>query len=414
MTHRERIKNAINKKTVDKIPIDLGGTNLTSIDMIAYNKLRRYLGINNNLPMMYDFPQQIAIIEDKIIDIFNSDVINPANPFLKEPIKWVEFTIPYDETKCLIPEYLESMVDISEDKEKTVLIKAKDGVTLGIMPKTAVHFRQTFWPYGGLKELPDNFVAKDINKTIWSIPYPPYNFDFGLKENAELISKRIKNLYETTDYAILFMAGGSVFLIPSTLMKFEDFLCNIYKNKKNVKKLLSHIVEKNIILIDKIIELVGPYVEALIFYDDLGYQKKAFIPKDVYKEIFKPAHKKMWDYIHERSSCKIFLHACGSIYELIPELIDAGIDILNPVQTGAFDMDPEKLKKEFGKYITFWGGGCEPDTLAFKSKKDIREEVKKRLEIFGKNSGFVFAPILNITAEVPPENIFTMFETANN
>ncbi|MBM3707838.1 MAG: hypothetical protein FJW69_05790 [Actinobacteria bacterium] len=414
MTHRERIRNAINHKALDRIPIDFGGTNLTSISMIAYSKLKKLLGINKKLPMMYDFLQQIAVVEEEIINRFKVDVINPAKPFLQSSIKWQEFTIPYDGTKCLIPEYIQDMVNIRMDNNQTILISDKDGTVLGIMPKTSVHFRQTYWPYGNIKELPDNFNANDINKTIWAVPFPPHNYDITNEENLKLIFEKIKNLHQTTDYAILYMIGGSVFLLPSSLRKFDDFLCDIYKNKKNVKKLLNYIVEKNLILIEKIINTIGGYIEALIFYDDLGYQKKSFIPKDIYKEIFKPAHKTMWDYIHENSNCKIFLHADGSIYELLPELIDAGIDILNPVQTSASDMEPEKLKKEFGKYITFWGGGCEPETLAFKSRKDIKEEVKKRIEVLGKDGGFIFAPILNITAEVPPENIVMMFETASN
>jgi uroporphyrinogen decarboxylase len=165
--------------------------------------------------------------------------------------------------------------------------------------------------------------------------------------------------------------------------------------------------------IDKVIDKIGDYVEVLVFGDDLGHQGGPLISPEVYRELFKPAHKKMWEHVHSRSSCKVFIHSCGSLYELIPDMIDAGLDILNPVQTNAANMEPERLKREFGKDLIFWGGGCEPRTLALKGPEDVRKEVKQRIDIFGKDGGFVFASLHNITAEVPAENIIAMFEAAN-
>jgi uroporphyrinogen decarboxylase len=150
--------------------------------------------------------------------------------------------------------------------------------------------------------------------------------------------------------------------------------------------------------------------------DNWEFFTKVFVHSikfNIFKEIFKPRYKKMWDFVHERSDCKVFLHSCGSVYELLPHLIDAGLDVLNPVQTTTANMEPEKLKREFGKYITFWGGGCNTrDVLPVKTAEEVKEDVKRRIDVFASGGGFVFNQIHNILADVPPENIIAMFEAA--
>jgi len=157
-------------------------------------------------------------------------------------------------------------------------------------------------------------------------------------------------------------------------------------------------------LLDRVLKGVGEYVNILQFGDDLGSQDRPFMSPVVFKEIFKPRYKKMWDFVRDNSNCKIFLHSCGSIYELIPDLIDAGLEILNPVQTTAANMEAGRLKKEFGKDIIFWGGGCDTQyILSTATAKEVREDIKRRIDIFAKNGGFVFNQTHNILANVPPE-----------
>ena len=174
-------------------------------------------------------------------------------------------------------------------------------------------------------------------------------------------------------------------------------------------------MEKYLILLDRVIKGVGKYVDILVFGgDDLGANQAGFMSPDIFKELFKSKYKEMWDFVHDNSDCKVFLHSCGSIYEYIPHLIDAGVDILNPVQTTATNMKPEKLKREFGKYVTFWGGGCNTkEVLAFGSPKEVKEDVEKRIDIFGNEGGYVFNQIHNVLADVPPENVISMLEAAN-
>jgi uroporphyrinogen decarboxylase len=161
-------------------------------------------------------------------------------------------------------------------------------------------------------------------------------------------------------------------------------------------------------------QAVGDYCFAWgIASDDSGTQRGEFINPDLWAEMIKPHYRRLCDWVHKNTQWKTFLHSCGSVYHLIPHFIDAGIDILNPVQTSAANMDPARLKAEFGKRLVFWGGGC--DTQAVLSRatpEEVREHVKERLGIFAPGGGFVFNQVHNIQANVPTENVIAMLEAA--
>jgi uroporphyrinogen decarboxylase len=142
-------------------------------------------------------------------------------------------------------------------------------------------------------------------------------------------------------------------------------------------------------------------------------QDRTLTSRSMYQKYIFPGHQKLFQYVHQNSDCHVFLHSCGSIYPLIPDLIAAGVDILNPVQTSAKNMDPKKLKDEFGNQITFWGGGCDTQhVLPFTAPDEIAQHVREQIEIFASGGGYVFNPIHNIQADIPPENIVAMFDTA--
>jgi len=220
-------------------------------------------------------------------------------------------------------------------------------------------------------------------------------------------------LYEKTDYSICLRIGGNQVESGFSIRGMENYLCDIYLDKKGVNRMLDILMEDYMGKIKKIIEGVGKYIDILMFADDMGGQDGPLISPEIYREMFKPRHKLMWNYVHDRSDCKVFFHCCGSIMELIPDLIEAGIDILNPVQTTAKNMEPERLKKEFGKDIIFQGGCCNTsEVLARGSVREVEEDVKKRISILGKGGGLIFNQIHNILADVPPQNIIKMFESA--
>ena len=383
MTSRERIKMAIEHKEPDRVPIDFGAMRSTGIATITYNKLRKKLGVNRGLARMYDFVQQLAYPEKEIRDLFHVDAIDAGQAFLKSEDDWREWTLN-DGSKCLIPKYL----NIEIDENSTVLLKNRDGLVLGKKPKSSLYVDQTFWIYGDLDAIPEKIDEKDVVKHMWAIPTPPWHLDIFDDNDYKLFIDTIKQLYETTDCAVMLAVGCNLFETGTFLRGMENFLCDIYVDKKGVKRLLDVLVGRNLRLLERVVEGVGEWVDILQFGDDLGSQTGPFMSPEVFREIFKPRYKKMWNYVHQNSSCKVFLHSCGSIYELIPDLIDAGVDILNPVQTQTANMEPERLKKEFGKYVTFWGGGCDTQQiLATASPEKVKEDVKRRIEIFARDGG---------------------------
>jgi len=408
MTSRERVKLAINHRQPDRVPIDFGAMRSTGIATLAYNKLRSKLGIVKGLARMYDIQQQLAYPEKEIREMFHVDVIDAGQAFLKENNNWREWKLD-DVSKCIIPKYL----NIEIDKEGMVLLKDNNNIVLGRKPKTSLYIDQAYWVYGNLHKIPNTFNDEDLVKHMWAIPSPPWYLDIFDDEQYRLFIKNIEELHNRTDYAIMLSVGCNLFEMGSFLRRMDNFLCDIYLDKKGTKNLMDRLIEGYMRFLDRVINGVGKYVDVLQFGDDLGGQSGPFMSPDVFKDIFIPRYKKMWDFVHNRSNCKVFLHSCGSIYELLPHLIDAGLDVLNPVQTNATNMEPGKLKKEFGEYITFWGGGCNTsEILPMKTPEEVKEDVKRRIDIFADGGGFVFSQIHNILADITTENIIAMFEAA--
>jgi len=170
-------------------------------------------------------------------------------------------------------------------------------------------------------------------------------------------------------------------------------------------------MERHMKTLENVCEAVGESVDIIRFGDDLGMNNGPFMPVETYDEFFKPRHKQMCDYVKSHSSMTTMLHCCGGIYELIPGLIEAGFEILNPVQINAVNMEPERLKSEFGKDLVFWGGGVDTKSILNNATpKQVKEHVRRNLDVFSKGGGFVFNTVHNIMPDVPPQNIMAMVE----
>jgi uroporphyrinogen decarboxylase len=186
---------------------------------------------------------------------------------------------------------------------------------------------------------------------------------------------------------------------------------DLYMDPENVHKLLDKLLEMHMDFLEKICESVGDLVEVVKFGDDLGTNTGPFMPLEIYNEFFKPRHKMMCDYVKANTSAHTMLHCCGGIYELIPGLIEAGFEILNPVQINAFNMEPERLKKDFGRDVTFWGGGANTQSILNRATpQQVKDHIRKNIEVFARDGGFVFNTVHNILPDVPPANIIAMFE----
>jgi uroporphyrinogen-III decarboxylase len=232
-----------------------------------------------------------------------------------------------------------------------------------------------------------------------------------------------QSLYRNTDYAILGWGFGVCFLGLSLITDRasnvtqglpNEWMMMLMSEKETCHEIMDRSVEATISCLKLVNQAVGNCCFAWgIADDDSGTQRGEFIRPDLWAEMLKPHYRKLCDWIHAHTPWKVFLHSCGSIYHLLPHFIEAGIDIINPVQTSAANMDPRRLKAEFGDRLVFWGGGCDTQhVLGSATPEEVREHVRERIGIFSPGGGYVFNQVHNIQANVPPENVLAMFDAA--
>jgi uncharacterized protein YeeX (DUF496 family) len=239
--------------------------------------------------------------------------------------------------------------------------------------------------------------------------------------------KEADYLYRNTDLSIVANIGGTalgdIAIVPGPSLKhpkgirdFEEWYISLIKRKEYIHDVYHMQIEVALKNIESLKQAVSNKIDVFLVTDaDFGTQRGQFISNELYNELYKPFHKKINDWIHRNTTWKTFIHSCGAVSKLIPEFIDAGFDILNPVQLSAEGMDAKLLKEKYGADIVFWGGGVDTQkTLPFGTKEEVAQQVKERIEIFSKGGGFVFNAIHNIQAKTPVENIASMIEAVKN
>jgi len=407
MNSRERILAAINHKQPDRIPVDLGATPSSGISAVAYHNLIKYLGLNHLKNHVYDVIQEVTQPEMELLDLFKVDVLDIGRFFDSSGNYWhkLELMKGYP---GLYPRWFSP----EKQPDGSWLAAGDSGEFIGKMPVGATFFDQLIFPY--VNGYPDNFnnISRDMSRVIWGgFGFPPYD-RINEKDFWKLLRETIIEERSKTDKALLIGVGCNLFEWGTFLRRIDNFLMDLYLEPVNVHRLLDKLLEMHLDFLSKICEAVGDIVEIVKFGDDLGTNTGPFMPNEIYNEFFRPGHKVMCDYVKANSSAHTMLHCCGGIYELIPELIEAGFEILNPVQINAVNMEPERLKKEFGSEITFWGGGCNTQSILNRATPEqVKDHVRHNLEIFSAGGGYVFNSIHNIMPDVPPENIMAMFDT---
>ncbi len=223
-------------------------------------------------------------------------------------------------------------------------------------------------------------LSDAMNTVLWqALAHSPWDH-VSEEDFWERLRKNCLDLKEKTDKALMIVAGCNLFEWGTFLRRIDNFLMDLYTQPAEVEKLLDALMEKHLASLDKICNAVGDVVDIIRFGDDLGMDSGPFMDPDIYRALFKPRHKALCDYVKSNSGMYTFLHSCGSIYSILPDLIEAGYDILNPVQTNTRDMEPERLKKEFGKDITFWGGGIDTRSILNNaSREKVKDHVRKGL-----------------------------------
>jgi uroporphyrinogen decarboxylase len=401
MNSRERVLAALDHREPARVPVDLSGHRSSGIAALAYPKLRRALGLPAAPVRVYDVVQQLAVVDEDVLDRFEVDAVEMGRGFALQETDWRPWTLP-NGVKCLVPAWTPI-----ERQEHRWVIRAPNGKILAHMPDGALYFEQTYFPLAQADG--PRTVREALDQTMWtSIASPPGPVDSqALREGARQLRAR-------TDRAIIGLFGGNLFEIGQFCYRNDLFMMMLAAEPDKAHAFLDELMEIHLEKLERFLTTVGPYIDIILFGDDLGMQTGPMISPRMYREFFKPRHQLLWNRAKELAPVKVMLHCCGGVRELLPDLIEAGLDAINPVQISCRGMDAGELKAEFGRDITFWGGGCDTrDVLMNATPAQVAEHVKRQVDILRPGGGFVFQQVHNILANVPPENIIAMLDAVN-
>lgn len=414
VTSRERVALVLNHQEADRVPVDLGGSAVTGMHVSVVYGLRQKLNLDPpGTPVKVVEPyQMLGEIKPDLLDALGIDVVPltaPTTMFGFRNEGWKPW-ITMDGTPVWVPEDFNTELSpdgallIYPEGDKTVPPSAK-------MPAGG-------WYFDSINRQPP------IDENNLNIDDNLEEFGPISSEVLEHFRRETDRLYVETDKAILANFGGTGFgdiaLVPAPWLKHpkgirdvEEWYVSTVARRDYVFSVFERQCEIALANLQAIHGVVGNRVAAvLVTGTDFGTQRGPFLSNQTYQKLYQPFHKHINDWIHTHTAWKSFIHSCGSVRNLLPDFIQAGFDILNPVQSSAAGMDPQELKSEYGDALTFWGGGVDTQkTLPFGSVEDVKDEVQERLQIFGPGGGFVFNTIHNVQPLSPVENVLAVYET---
>ena len=375
MTSRERLLTSLNFREPDRIPIDLASTQVTGISIKAYQKLCEFLGVQTNDINICDAIQQICIPDDSILHKFGID------------------------TRGLFP--LTSHNDFGDEDDGEYLSHVDEwGLSYRFKKSESLWYDLYQSPLSGIE------LSKQIVEN--------YNWPRGDRADRFEGLKATAKKYRESGYAVVLKSICAGLLeMAIRLRGMQDCLMDLLINKKNAGYLLDKILQVKLEYWKAVLNELGNLVDVIAEGDDFGTQTSQLVSFEIYKEMIRPRQKELISLMKKLApNAKLFFHSCGNIRKFIPDFIEMGIDIINPVHITAAGMEPEQLKKDFGKELVFWGGGIDTQgTLPNGTPDHVREEVKRNINALAPGGGFVFNTIHNIQADVPLENIVAMYET---
>ena len=384
MKPRERVLTALEHSEPDRIPFDLGATVNTGIHYVAYGNLVNYLekphlARDRRKYSYMDFACGIIEIDEEVVRELGIDARGTVEP---DPPKWDEIAEE------------ENGYQVFTDEMGARWFKPEDGF----------YFDQK----SGSFPLANVDTVECLKDQDWP--------DFSSPERTEGLREKIRSLGD--DYAICIGDPiGGILASGFRLRGYKNFYLDLARNRKFSEALMDSLLKLKLDYWGNVLDEVKDLIDVVVYEDDLGQQDRTIISPKLYRDLVKPRHRELFSFIRSRTNDPTYiqLHSDGSIVDIIPDLIEIGVDIINPVQVGADDMDSKFLKKRFGDDIVFWGGGIDTQkVLSFKTPDEVKEEVKKRIDDFAPSGGFVFSSIDNIQPEVPPENIMAMWKTLKN
>ncbi|MCC6859574.1 MAG: methyltransferase [Bryobacterales bacterium] len=409
MTAKERVLNALNHREPDGVPVDLGGTAVTGIHVTCVAALRDYYGLEKRPVKIHEPYQMLGWVEEDLKAALGLDVegVIGRNTMFGFPVEnWKPWR--FDGLDVLVP----GNFNVTVDEKGDTLIYPEGDLTAppsGRMPSGGYFF--------------DTIIRQEpIDEENLNVEDNLEEFKAIQDEDLEHFRRSARRA-AATGRAVIANFGGTAFgdiaLVPGPFLKYPkgirdvaEWYMSTSSRREYVHKIFERQCETALANLEKIRGVVGGLVDAVFLCGtDFGTQTSTFCSVPTLRELYFPYYKRVNDWVHRNTNWKTFKHSCGSVERFIPSFIEAGFDILNPVQCSAAGMSPEHLKSTYGERIVFWGGGVDTQkTLPFGTPEQVREEVLGRLEIFSRGGGYVFNPIHNVQARTPVENIAAMFD----
>ncbi|MHB0955339.1 MAG: uroporphyrinogen decarboxylase family protein [Pirellulaceae bacterium] len=393
MKSRERVLRAIHHQAADRVPIDVGGTRQSGIAASTYHQLKQRLGLHTPT-RVFDLYQMLAEIELPVIERLGGDVIGLYRPDVAFGIlneDWRPWTL-FDGTPVEVPAGFQPHQEADGS-----LVIVRQGEPIARMPQGGFYFDR-------LEKFPG---AAHVDLDGYQ---PPLLTD----RQCAHFRAQSRFLYDNTDFAIVAPLGPPYELFYGLgTGDFENWMMTLACEPDYVHRLYECLVTAWIENLKRFVDAVEDRVQILQICDDFGTQQSLFLSVDMYRRLVMPHYQRGLEWIHAQTDMKVLLHSDGAIFPLLPSLIETGVDILNPVQTSAAGMDPVELKQQFGSQLTFWGGSLDcQKTLPYGSVDEVTAEVQRHVEVFAPGGGYVFTSVHNVQAQVPPENVLAMYDTA--
>jgi len=371
MNHRERVLTSLRHEEPDRVPVDLGGRQTTFM-VETYDKFKAHMGLNDLPTNIMSHKWQTAYVDEQILNRFSIDCRHVRPPMKAEP----ELAETADAKFTFVDEWgVKRIVDAG---------------------------------YASIIEYPlQTAILADLDTYDW--PNPAEMFDYSS------IRSQATELYKEGEYAIVGSMGspGNIFEQSWYLRGMTEFFMDLVDNKEFAHALMSKITEIRKQNAEYFLHEVGEYLDVFQLADDLAMQNGPYMSPDLYREMIKPYQVELFQLVKSLTSAKIYYHSCGSITRLLDDLIEVGVDILNPVQVTAEDMETDQLKQRFGNRLSFWGAVDTTEVLPNGTVNDVRNEVRRVIHDLAPGGGFVLASVHNLQSDIPPENIITMLEAAS-
>jgi len=366
-THRERVLAALNHQEPDRVPMDLGSTTATGITVGAYERLAQRFAVKPEIRLV-DRMQQLTVVDERILQALDTD-IRPV--WLGQPDHWTDEELPE-----------------GGYRDEWGVVRHK--------PEGSFYYDLTGSPLAG------EITVDQVVRHKWPDPTDPGRYR-NLRED-------VRRLRQQDEYAVILNVPPAFVHTSQYLRGFVDWFMDLRLDPRLAGALMDAVLEVNLAIALEAIRQVGDEVDIVRTSDDIGHQRGPMVSLALYRELIKPRQKRYFRALHDATKAKIYYHSCGSVYSLMEDLIDVGVDILNPVQVAAAEMDTARLKRAFGERICFAGAVDTQRVMPFGSPQDVTEEVKRRIADLAPGGGYILGAVHNIQPDVPPENIVALYE----